>query len=107
MCYRARALANYPPTCRNCLGACAFCTAAKILSRFFVVVRYRVGSAIGRQFRNNGHRRPRPDHVPKRLMVTHPGSTASAGPVINVVARSALCRGPELNQRHMVLRPYV
>jgi hypothetical protein len=37
-------------------------------------------------------------------MVTQPPSTASAGPVIKVMARLLLCRGPELNRRHMVLQ---
>ena len=37
-------------------------------------------------------------------MVTRPASMASAGPVIKVLARLLLCRGPELNRRHMVLQ---
>jgi len=37
-------------------------------------------------------------------MVTSPGSMASAGPVIKLLARFRLCRGPELNRRHMVLQ---
>ncbi len=40
-------------------------------------------------------------------MVTRPASMASAGPVIEVMALFFLCRGPELNRRHMVLQSYV
>ncbi len=36
--------------------------------------------------------------------VTRPANVASAGPVIKVMARLRLCRGPELNRRHMVLQ---
>ena len=39
-----------------------------------------------------------------RRIVTRPGSTASADPVIKVMARLLLCREPDLNRRHMVLQ---
>jgi hypothetical protein len=37
-------------------------------------------------------------------MVTRPAVMASASPVIKVMARFHLCRGPESNWRHMVLQ---
>ena len=49
--------------------------------------------------RGDGARRRR-----LRTMVTRPASMASAGPVIKVMARLRLCRGPDLNRRHMVLQ---